>query len=78
MNYSKQTLNQLLSEMDGFAESTGVIVVGATNLAHTLDPALVRFAPARHLVWFPLAHIATIAPLHNTTLFVPYSQAWTF
>lgn len=41
-NFSRQALNQLLGEMDGFADSSGVIVVGATNLAHTLDPALVR------------------------------------
>jgi ATP-dependent metalloprotease len=41
-NYSRQTLNQLLGEMDGFSGTSGVIVVGATNLAHTLDPALVR------------------------------------
>lgn len=41
-NYSRQTLNQLLGEMDGFASTSGVIVVGATNLAHTLDAALVR------------------------------------
>lgn len=41
-NYSRQTLNQLLGEMDGFAGQSGVIVVGATNLAHTLDPALTR------------------------------------
>lgn len=41
-NYSRQTLNQLLGEMDGFAGTSGVIVVGATNLAHTLDSALTR------------------------------------
>jgi len=41
-NYSRQSLNQLLGEMDGFADTSGVIVVGATNLAHTLDPALIR------------------------------------
>jgi ATP-dependent metalloprotease len=41
-NYSRQTLNQLLGEMDGFSGTSGVIVVGATNLAHTLDPALTR------------------------------------
>lgn len=41
-NHTRQTLNQLLGEMDGFQNSTGVIVVGATNLAHTLDAALTR------------------------------------
>jgi len=41
-NYSRQTLNQLLGEMDGFSSNPGVIVIGATNLAHTLDTALTR------------------------------------
>ena len=37
-----QTLNQLLSEMDGFNTTEGVIVMGATNRTDILDPALVR------------------------------------
>jgi cell division protease FtsH len=38
----EQTLNQILTEMDGFDASTSVIVIGATNRPEVLDPALLR------------------------------------
>jgi cell division protease FtsH len=38
----EQTLNQLLAEMDGFEESSGVVVLAATNRPDALDPALRR------------------------------------
>src|ERR1700736_897918 len=38
----EQTLNQILTEMDGFEPGTGVIVLSATNRAEILDPALTR------------------------------------
>lgn len=41
-SYSEQTLNQLLSEMDGFEERTNIIVIAATNHVEVLDPAIRR------------------------------------
>ena len=38
----EQTLNQLLTEMDGFEENTGVMILAATNRPESLDPALTR------------------------------------
>uniref|UniRef100_A0A646QDM3 ATP-dependent zinc metalloprotease YME1 n=1 Tax=Hemiscolopendra marginata TaxID=943146 RepID=A0A646QDM3_9MYRI len=40
--YANQTINQLLSEMDGFRQNEGVIVLGATNRREDLDRALLR------------------------------------
>lgn len=37
-----QTLNQLLTEMDGFEGNTGIIIIAATNRADILDNALLR------------------------------------
>jgi len=38
----EQTLNQILTEMDGFQGNTGIVVIAATNRADVLDPALLR------------------------------------
>ncbi|KAL4882015.1 intermembrane space AAA protease IAP-1 [Aspergillus karnatakaensis] len=40
--YVKQTLNQLLTELDGFSQTTGVIILAATNYPELLDKALTR------------------------------------
>ncbi len=51
----EQTLNQILTEMDGFEPGTGVVVLAATNRAEVLDPALLR--PGRFD-----RHIAVLPP----------------
>lgn len=40
--YAKQTLNQLLTELDGFDQTSKVIIIGATNFPQSLDKALTR------------------------------------
>ncbi len=42
MDEKEQTLNQLLSELDGFDPSTGIVLLAATNRPEILDPALLR------------------------------------
>ncbi len=63
----EQTLNQLLIEMDGFSNETGIIVIGATNRPDMLDPALLRpgrFDRQVHIDLPDMAGRAEILRLH--------------
>jgi len=55
LSHSKEsTLNQLLTEMDGFNSTSGVIVIGATNFPESLDPALTRPGRFDKIIHVPL------------------------
>ncbi|MFF3905652.1 ATP-dependent zinc metalloprotease FtsH [Streptomyces sp. NPDC001848] len=59
----EQTLNQLLAEMDGFDQSTGIVVVAATNRPEALDPALLRPGRFDRQVTVPLPNQAERAAI---------------
>ncbi|POM23552.1 ATP-dependent zinc metalloprotease FtsH [Actinomadura rubteroloni] len=63
----EQTLNQLLAELDGFDQSSGIVVLAATNRPETLDPALLRPGRFDRQVVVPLpsrAERAAILAVH--------------
>jgi cell division protease FtsH len=68
----EQTLNQILTEMDGFSGHEGVVVLAATNRPDVLDPALLR--PGRfdrQIVIHPPDHVGRVAILKVHTRKVP-------
>src|SRR5580658_4564336 len=59
----EQTLNQLLSEMDGFDISEGIVVLAATNRPEILDPALLRPGRFDRQVTIPLPNVSERAAI---------------
>ena len=59
----EQTLNQMLSEMDGFDPAEGVVMIGATNRPDTLDPALLRPGRFDRQVVVPLPDLDERLPI---------------
>ncbi|MFC3890763.1 ATP-dependent zinc metalloprotease FtsH [Lentzea rhizosphaerae] len=59
----EQTLNQLLSEMDGFDQTSGIVVLAATNRPESLDPALLRPGRFDRQVMVPLPNQAERAAI---------------
>lgn len=62
-NEREQTLNQLLAEMDGFDQGSGIVVLAATNRPETLDPALLRPGRFDRHVTVPLPNQAERAAI---------------
>ncbi|KAJ2820466.1 hypothetical protein FBU31_005214, partial [Coemansia sp. 'formosensis'] len=66
--YMKQTLNQLLVNLDGFEQTEGVIFMAATNFPEVLDPALTRPGRFDRIVQVPLPDVrgrAAILKVHS-------------
>ncbi len=59
----EQTLNQMLSEMDGFAPTEGVVVIAATNRPDVLDPALLRPGRFDRQIVVPLPDLEERIPI---------------
>ncbi|KAJ2705205.1 hypothetical protein FB645_002603 [Coemansia sp. IMI 203386] len=64
--YMKQTLNQLLVDLDGFAQTEGVIFMAATNFPEVLDPALTRPGRFDRIVQVPLPDVRGRAAILKT------------
>ncbi|MDY6119865.1 MAG: ATP-dependent metallopeptidase FtsH/Yme1/Tma family protein [Campylobacter sputorum] len=62
------TLNQLLTEMDGFEDSSGVIVIAATNKIEMMDDALLRSGRFDRRIFIPMPDIQSRAAILKTYL----------
>ena len=61
------TINQLLTEMDGFEDNTGVVVIAATNRPATLDTALTRPGRFDRVITLPLPNLEVWPPMQTQT-----------
>ena len=57
VNHTNGTLNQLLTEMDGFEQTANIVVIGATNFEESLDPAIKRAGRFDKTIHIPLPDI---------------------
>jgi len=64
----ESTLNELLTQMDGFEDSSGVIVIGATNQIDVIDEALLRSGRFDRRVFIPMPDIADRVKILNIYL----------
>ena len=62
---SVHTINQLLTEMDGFEDNTGVVVMAATNRPAALDTALTRPGRFDRIVQLPLPNLEVPNPVEH-------------
>lgn len=67
-DYSTQVLNGLLEQLDGSADRAGIVVLGATNLLHRIDPAVVRPGRLDRIVHIELPNATELAGILRTCL----------
>ena len=63
-----QTINQLLAEMDGFADNTGVIMMAATNRPNAIDTALLRPGRFDRIINLPLPDVEVRSSLTDAVI----------
>eukprot|EP01016_Furgasonia_blochmanni_P047136 TRINITY_DN689_c0_g1_i13.p1 TRINITY_DN689_c0_g1~~TRINITY_DN689_c0_g1_i13.p1 ORF type:complete len:540 (+),score=132.30 TRINITY_DN689_c0_g1_i13:559-2178(+) len=56
-SYSRDTINQILAEMDGFKQTDNIVVIGATNMEQALDPAIKRPGRFDKVIHVPLPDV---------------------
>lgn len=64
-NTSNDTINQILTEMDGFSKDNKVLVIGCTNVVHFLDKAILRPGRFDRIIRIPLPYKESRRKLFN-------------